>query len=294
MTNRDNASMHDVEIEDLEYLRHDGVPLMARVFRPKGTGSFPIVIEAHGGAWVNGTRANNDAINLAVARQGVAVAALDFRAPPAAGYPASVADIHYGIRWMKANAPRFGSRPDWVGAMGSSSGGHLVVLAAMKPHDPRYAAIRAPQVGDDATVPYVVALWPVICPLGRYRYLKGRPRDPSHGVLLRGVESHELYWGSEQAMGEGSPAMALERGDKVEFPEILYLQNEHDELHPRADVDRFVKSYRDSGGKLQLEFFKGTGYDLIRTDPESGEARRCIRMMAAFVKSRTVHSGEGH
>lgn len=276
------------DIEELEYLRHGDAPLLARVFKPRQSAPFPMVIEAHGGAWVNGTRMNNESINRALASRGIGVAALDFRVPPAAGYPGSVADVHYGIRWLKANATRFGSRPDWVGAMGSSSGGHLAVLAALKPQDPRYAAIRSLEVPDDATVPYVVALWPVICPLARYRYLKNRPRDPSHGVLLRGVESQELYWRTEEAMGEGSPAMALERGDKVSLPQMIYFQNEADNLHPRADLDRFVKGYRAAGGSLDLHFFTGATYDYIRVEPESAEARRVFDLIAGFVKGRTL------
>ena len=35
----------------------------------------------------------------------------------------------------------FNASPDLVGGMGSSSGGHLVMLSAMRPHDPRYASI---------------------------------------------------------------------------------------------------------------------------------------------------------
>ena len=51
------------------------------------------------------------------------------------------------------------------------SGGHLVVLAAFKPDDPRYCAILSPPgAAVNARVPYVVTLWPVICPLSRYRY----------------------------------------------------------------------------------------------------------------------------
>src|SRR5215471_2588520 len=134
----------EVDVEDVEYLRHGDTPLLARIYRPRGEGPFPAVIDAHGGAWCNGDRTNNDTINAAVAKGGVVVAALDFRNPPDATYPGSVADVNYGIRWLKSEAKRFNTRPDWVGSMGTSSGGHLVVLNGLKPNDPRYAAIASP------------------------------------------------------------------------------------------------------------------------------------------------------
>ena len=92
---------YDVDIADIEYLRHREAPLLARLFMPRGSGPFPIVVELHGGAWVRGDRHTGDVGNEALAQKGVIVAALDFRAPPVASYPASLADIHYGVRWCK-------------------------------------------------------------------------------------------------------------------------------------------------------------------------------------------------
>src|SRR5213594_877982 len=135
---------YDIDIADVEYLRHGDKPLLARLFKPRGSGPFPIMVELHGGAWVRGDRLNGNAAKEALARSGVVVAALDFRVPPVAPYPASLADINYGIRWFKTQAAQFGSRPDLVGSLGTSSGSHQAVLAAMRPRDLRYSAIPLP------------------------------------------------------------------------------------------------------------------------------------------------------
>lgn len=280
------AGRYEVDIEEVEYLRHGDKPLMAKVFRPRGKGPFPAVVEMHGGAWCMGDRHNNDAINRPVASGGVVVAAIDFRAPPEAMYPGSVADVNFAVRWLKANAARFGTRADWVGAMGTSSGGHLAVLSGMKPADPRYASI--PLAGEgaafDARIAFAVSLWPVICPLGRYRYAKNRLAEGKPiQVRTEQIRSQDRYWGSEEAMGEGSPVQALIRGDKVETPDVLYLQNPIDDLHPMENLQQFVEGYRKAGGKLQLEMFEGAAYDLVRTAPESAEARRMVGRIVDFI-----------
>jgi acetyl esterase len=115
---------YDIDVADVEYLRHGDKPLLATVFKPRGSGPFPIMVELHGGAWVRGARQNGNAANEALAKNGVIVAALDFRVPPVAPYPASLADIHYGIRWCKSQAQAWRGRPDRIGAMGTSSGAH--------------------------------------------------------------------------------------------------------------------------------------------------------------------------
>src|SRR5262245_56741345 len=78
---------YDIDVADVEYLRHGDKPLLARLFKPRGSGPFPIMVELHGGAWVRGDRLNGNAANEALARKGVIVAALDFRVPPVAPYP---------------------------------------------------------------------------------------------------------------------------------------------------------------------------------------------------------------
>ena len=73
---------YDIDVADVEYLRHEDKPLLARLFKPRGSGPFPIMVELHGGAWVRGDRLNGNAGNEALAKNGVIVAALDFRVPP--------------------------------------------------------------------------------------------------------------------------------------------------------------------------------------------------------------------
>src|ERR1700757_72421 len=105
---------------------------------------FPVLIDVHGGAWNLRDRLADTIINEALAKSGVVVAALDFRMPPDAAYPGSMADINYAIRWLKARAASLKSRADRVGVLGVSSGAHQAMLGAMKPADPRYAAIALP------------------------------------------------------------------------------------------------------------------------------------------------------
>src|SRR5215831_1497364 len=64
---------YDVDIADVEYLRHGDTPLLATLFKPRGSGPFPIMVELHGGAWVRGSRQGGKAANEALAKLGVIV-----------------------------------------------------------------------------------------------------------------------------------------------------------------------------------------------------------------------------
>jgi acetyl esterase len=278
---------YDIAVEDVEYGRPAGIPLLARLYRPQGSGPFPIMVELHGGAWCRGDRLADKVIHEPLARSGVIVAALDWRQPPVAPYPASFQDIHYAIRWLKARAAELGSRADMVGSMGNSSGGHQAMLLGLRPFDVRYGALP-PTVGwpaVDATVRAVIMCSPVIDPLGRYHYAKqlkaaGPPYPPLVDEVL---PNHDAYWQTEEAMAEGCPARALEQGEKVQLPPVLYLQGTEDLAHPRPHLDRFVAAYRKAGGMVDLELFDGEGQGFIMRKAGSPASNRALEMIIEFV-----------
>lgn len=278
---------HDITIEDVEYVRHGDRPLVARLYRPHGRGPFPAMVYLHSGAWCSNDRTTDDALCRALALSGVVVASLDFTMPPRAPYPASLLDINYGIRWVKANADDLATRPDTVGVMGASSGGHQAILTAMRPHDARYAALPSPRDRPgafDATVCCAVLLWPVIDPLGRYRYaqqLKAGHDAPAVAELV--LHAHVQYWGTEDAMAEGSPVLALERGESSALPPVLYIQGTEDVVHPRDHLERFVTLYRAAGGLLRLELADGARQGFIRLDPEAPESARAREQTVEFI-----------
>src|SRR5579872_1888859 len=216
------AATHEIEIRDLEYRRAEDGPLLARLYKPRGNGPFPALIEVHGGAWASGDRLNNAPLDEALAKSGIVVLAVDFRMPPKHRYPASIADIHYATRWLKAHAGEFGSRADLVAGLGTSSGAHQLLLSALKPSDPRYAALPlapsesgAPSV--DASLPYLVLCWPISDPLARYRMVKEKGNT-------RLVEAHDAYWNSEAEMSEGNPQRIVEAGEAGALPPAILLQ----------------------------------------------------------------------
>ena len=245
--------------ETVEYIRHGATPIMAKLYKPSGDGPFPMIIDLHGGAWSNGDLADCDARDQVLAASGLVVAAINFR-HGGDGYPTSLADINYAIRWMKSNAAKFNGRADAFGLSGTSSGGHLAMLVAMRPNDPRYAAIAGP-AGVDATVQAIVMQWPVINPISRYRNAR-RLRDSANPPAWVGniPERHELYWKTEAAMIEGNPITILEKGEKVLMPPTLWIQGQPDPTHdyrdPESPVElneplRFSLNYRKAGGYIE-------------------------------------------
>jgi acetyl esterase len=277
------------DVKDVEYLRHGGKPLLARVFTPGGEGPFPALVECHGGAWCMSDRMTEHLRHEYMAAHGIVSIALDFRSGNEHPYPASVQDINYAVRWAKQNARELKTRPELIGVSGQSSGGHLAMLVAMRPGDPRYSAIALPRgaVEYDASARCVIMSWPVINPLSRYRLAKRAvAAGEEWGKSI--VPRHDKYWVNESNMSEGNPLLALERGEKVRLPPAIWFQGRGDGVHdykdpessfPGNEPQRFCADYKKAGGDITLEYI-----DMDRHTGHSPDLSKSGDMFAHMVE----------
>jgi hypothetical protein len=103
------AKPYEFLVKDLVYSHSGGKDRLARLYQPAGMGPFPAVVQVHGGSWAGNDRTDGQNISLDLVEAGIVVLAIEFRNSPEAPYPAALQDINYGIRWLKAHAPEFGS-----------------------------------------------------------------------------------------------------------------------------------------------------------------------------------------
>jgi acetyl esterase/lipase len=273
--NYDPSKRYEIKVWDLEYRRDPVRTLMARVYQPQGEGPFPALLDVHGGAWNDQDRTADAPVDERLAASGILVVAIDVRLAREAPYPGSVADVNYGIRWLKAKAREWNGEPDTLGALGSSSGGHVLELCAMRPHDARYTAYPLPEAPHlDATLMYVIARSPISNPLARYEQAQKMQRATL-------ITNSELYFNPWDTIFDGNPQRILERGEAVILPPMFVLQGELDDNVLPAVQEHFVATYRAAGGKIDYEVFPGAEHRwIIQPGPQTD---RAIDMIKAFI-----------
>ena len=106
------------------------------VYRPKTDAVLPACVLVHGGGWMNGDKEKFTPLAFTLAEKGYVVANVEYRLGGVAKYPAGVQDCLLAVRWLRANAARFGVDPQRIGTWGGSAGGHIVgMLAGVLPAD---------------------------------------------------------------------------------------------------------------------------------------------------------------
>ena len=239
----DPAAIFDIGVSEVEFRRTSaGRVLMARVYQPKGTGPFPTVLDLHGGAWNGKDRHAEEPMDRAIAASGILVVAIDMTLAPEAPYPACVQDANYGVRWLKTKAASWNGDPSRIGIYGSSSGGHVAELLAMRPRDPRYNAIPLPGATNvDATVAYVAMRSPVSNPFARFQNAEARKRD----AMMKNTTTFFVPWDS---IHESNPQEILERHERMNLAPLLIMQGGLDDNVLPSVQEKFAATYKAAGG----------------------------------------------
>ncbi len=119
----------DIEYQKgLVYAKYGEREMHVDLFKPKRKGKFPAVIIVHGGAWITGHYTMENPLAIALAKRGYVAITVEHRLSNEKKYPAQIHDLKASVRWLRANAKRFGIDVNRIGAVGGSSGGHLVAL----------------------------------------------------------------------------------------------------------------------------------------------------------------------
>lgn len=89
----------------------EGVTLTLNLYHPPFIGRHPAIAVIYGGAWQNGTPANNEIFSRYMAAQGYTVVALDYRHAPQFRFPAQLEDIRTALSFIQAQAEAFCGSP---------------------------------------------------------------------------------------------------------------------------------------------------------------------------------------
>ncbi len=281
----ESKSGNPLRILDVTYRQDKHGSWPARIYMPEKQGPFPALVDVHGGAWSVGGYTDNEMIDLFLAASGMVVLAIECRKAPAYTYPSQVVDVNYATRWLKAHAGDYHALSDGIGGLGTSSGGHSLLLSAMRPGDARYNALPLSDREDvDARLSYLIAAWPVLDPYGRYLFAK----ENNHDFL---VNATDAYFLNHEAMQEGSPLLALENGESLYLPPALILQGTADSNVPLDSVHRFADAYRAAGGAIEMAWFPEMPHGFASKPGE--ESDRALEIMKDFIL-RQQNRPSGH
>ncbi|NKB67583.1 MAG: prolyl oligopeptidase family serine peptidase [Candidatus Latescibacteria bacterium] len=230
------------------YAMHSGLALLMDVHQPddpNGLGAVHVSGSGWSAAPSPDARPLKESAHVQLETQdlvaaGYTVFTLNHRAAPRFVYPAAVEDVQRGVRFVRYHADRFGVDPDRLGAIGGSSGGHLVSLLGVLDGggDPQ---AESPVDRLSARVQAVVARAPVTScvDFADHPFLGGDPASVDQQLVL-----------------QASPLTHV-GPDSVPF---LLIHGDADERVPLVQSEQMARALDKVGVAVELVVVPGAGH----------------------------------
>lgn len=230
---------------------------------------LPVVVFIHGGGWQNGNKAGGETWLRPLVASGLyAGISIGYRLAGESTWPAQIHDCHAAIRWIRANAARYGLDPDRIGVTGSSAGSTLALLLGCGSDVPELTGQIGPHRGESSRVACVVNFFARTNFLAQSESARAAP-EQSHGLSTR---LKLLFGGSlaEKAdlARQASPIIHLSRDDAP----ILSFHGTADAVVPYVQVTEFDATARRAGVSHRLISMARLGHGF-----DNAEANRRAR-----------------
>jgi acetyl esterase/lipase len=247
---------------DIVYGTGAGEELKLNLARPeKVEGRLPCVVVIHGGAWRAGNKSGHDQQTWDYAKRGYVSATVGYRFCPKHPFPAQVEDVKCAVRFLRANADRFGLDPDRIGAVGFSAGAHLsMMLGVMGKGDGLE--------GDGGWADQPSQVQAVVSYFGPTDLMADDFPDISKGLLKDFIGGTPGEKAEEHK--RASPITYVSSGDA---PTLLF-QGTKDPLVPHSQTYKMIDALTAAGVPARAELLVGAGHgwggkDLERTLSET-------------------------
>lgn len=233
-----------VRTNDIEYARAGDEALLLDLYHVEGTRGAPLLVFVHGGAWEAGTKDQMPA--SALVERGFALASVEFRPASRSPFPGQIHELKAAIRFLRAQADRFGYDASRIGVLGVSSGAHLAALVGTTNGHAELEGTLGDHVGQPSEVHAIVSYF------GASNLTTILDQSTPFGLRIREPSLQRLLGAPPKDVPElarlASPVFHVDAED----PPLLLLHGDQDPQMPINQSHELEGVYRERG--LPAEF----------------------------------------
>jgi acetyl esterase/lipase len=217
----------------------------------------PLLVWVHGGGWTAGSKSQVPYLNQL--SRGYVVASIEYRFSQKALFPAQIQDCQAAVRWLRANAKKYGIDPTHVGVGGASAGGHLVALLGTSGGKNAFPPIG----GNEDQSDRVQAVCDIFGPADFWTVVKQaeEDRDVKNIFKWNNGDPYSKLIGAKLGQDrEKCDAVSPAHYVSKESPPFLILHGDRDTLVPFAQSVELADLLRKAGVPVTLQRMPGAGH----------------------------------
>ena len=248
-----------------------GGDLLARIYKPRGKGPFPVLVYFHGGGWVIATIDTYDSSCRALANAAnCMVVSVAYRQAPENKFPAAAEDAYAATQWVMSNAAQLNGDPKRVAVGGESAGGNLAAVTCLMARDKK-------------------GLMPVhqmlIYPVTNYAfdtpsYQENANAKPLNRAMMMWFWNHYL---KSAADGSNPYASPLRAENFRNLPPATVITAEIDPL--RSEGQAYAQQLQKAGVSVKATNYNGVTHEFFGAGAVVDKAKQAVREAATGLRS---------
>jgi acetyl esterase/lipase len=241
---------------------------------------LPVIVYIHGGGWMQGNKSDGAGWLMPFLRPGnYAGVSIGYRLSDEATWPAQIHDCKAAIRWVRANAAKYGLNADRIGVWGRSAGGHLVLMLGASGDVPKLEGDLGPYKIVSSKVAAVANFFGVtelLALIGQPSNIDRTKPDAPEALLIGGPLPE-----NPQKAKSSSPMTYVTPND----PPVLTVHGTADHTVPYDQAVRLDAALRKVGVRSYFVTVKGAGHGNFGTAADD----RVREFFGKYLRGMNVH-----
>lgn len=268
-----NLPCREVENITDKIIPGPGGDLLLRIYTPKGSGPFPVLVFIHGGGWVLFRPKHYDSVCTHLCTgASCLVVSVDYRLSPETKFPGALDDCMEALRWVSLYAGSLNGDPSRIIISGDSAGGNLAAAAALRNRDEKGPGLLA------EVLIYPVTAW--------YEPPTTSFKEFAGGFSLT---AESLFWFWDQYLNSRDQsadpyAVPMNALDLSGLPETLVLVSGYDPLRDEGML--YAGKLSNSGVKTTFLDYDGMIHGFLSYLGILGQAEKAITEISEWMLKR--------
>jgi len=238
-------------IKDIEFAVVQGQSLKLDLYLPEKPKKSGLVVWIHGGGWRMGSK--EKCFITWLPNHGYTVASISYRFSGVAKFPAQLHDCKGAVRWLRANARKYGYDSKKIFVAGASAGGHLTALMATTSGHKLLEGGVGGNLDQSSTIQAAIDYY------GPTDFILRSKTQPSRANEKGSVVYELLGGGAHEKMAKAKLASACYHVSEDD-PPLLVFHGTKDKTVLLDQSQSIQDSYNKAGLSIKLHIIDGAGH----------------------------------
>ncbi|HDR4440080.1 alpha/beta hydrolase [Bacillus thuringiensis serovar brasilensis] len=236
--------VYSIEERTIKVSDAEDIPI--RIYTPKESNDYPLLMYFHGGAFISGDLESHDEIVRPISREsGYKAISVGYRLAPEYPFPTGLQDCYDAIKWAINHKAELKWDGKNLAVVGDSAGGNLATAVSLVARDKK-----------EFTITKQVLYYPSLdLDVNKFRYVSLIENGKGYGLESDQLADYNSFYSSGNIDFNNPLVSPVKEQNLEKLPSTFIITAEYDPLRDEGEL--FAENLRKSGVHVETKRYEG-------------------------------------